>query len=143
MSHLDREKARDALTVTMGLRAWHESSPEIVLDALEACVVQDEPIDDVPTATADKSPMLPTDPYTLIRAHLGGLNGEWLMLLVGHVWVEPGDGKVWNVEDIELVEMVSEPRAVTAKAVLDRVRHEYNDDDAVLRKIARDFGAES
>lgn len=95
---------------------------------------------------------LPTEPHTVIRVAWALDMGHSDLVLAGtsHKWVNwiSGIGFDPNVLSRRIIgfEVLSEPRAVTAKAVLDRVRsreHEFVKDTRVLDGIAREFGVES
>lgn len=91
-------------------------------------------------------PPLPTEPYTVIRAHWNDpAFGDVMWLAQDGTWRYGNGDRVHTADPAEGMsgfEVLSEPRAVTAKAVLDRVR-QFQERGLVgsdLDAIAREFG---
>lgn len=87
-------------------------------------------------------PPLPTAPYTVIRVTWKDTGDqERLVLSDSGTWWGPlmADGLR---ERITSFEVLSEPRAVTAKAVIDRVSEMWTGDERIW-DVAREFGVES
>lgn len=85
-------------------------------------------------------PPLPTAPYTVIRVPSGQ---EWWRDLRGN-WRDLVNGELVSFLGVTSFEVLSEPRAVTAKAALDRAAMSLEANGAIpdFRDVAREFGVE-
>lgn len=96
-------------------------------------------------------PPLPTEPYTVIYTTGAKGYSDWaLVRRVSEDWAELAKGSVFTDEQllrcITGFEVLSEPRAVTAKTVIDYIRMDenvYDIDEEALTRASREFGVES
>lgn len=98
-------------------------------------------------------PALPTEPYTVIRVEWkrgcrAGMGDVLTKMPNIDRWVDWGGQTTNDVTGrLTRFEVLAEPRAVTAKAVLDAVREHDNEGLSTFRRsldrIARDFGVSS
>lgn len=97
-------------------------------------------------------PQLPTEAYTVIWAEWSRKEAEarqhsaYLILIAG-IWYEPHFGRDWKprhlLRHIDSFRVESEPRAVTANAVLDRIADYDKPGTVGVRfSVARDFGVD-
>lgn len=91
-------------------------------------------------------PALPTSPHTVIRAHWGADLRTDLWWTAEGNWVSPLGSTYDEADMAQLVrfEVLSEPRAVTAKALPDRINNELLplSVQPVLITVADEYGVE-
>ncbi len=123
---------------------WDDVTDTIEWESAE--LVQCEPDGGEPIRwwnPSDRRPPLPTEPFTVILVTPG--DDVWLRTFGGG-WAAVGLTNIRGPLDparVTSFEILSEPRAVTAKAVLDRVREERPDLTGTMRvveELAREFG---
>jgi hypothetical protein len=106
----------------------------------------EEMVNEIARVLGPEVPPLPEEPYTVIRAQIqGGGTLAFICYEDGWHYLHGARASDRELSEITGFEVLSESRAVTAKAVLLGVvlRGITTDDDAELVALSREFGVES